>query len=122
MQDYRRLAVWKRSHALTIAIYRHTSRFPTEERYGLTSQLRRAASSIPSNLVEGAGRRNDREMLRFLSYSLGSACEVEYQLLLATELGYLNGESAAELGAEAENLKRMLNSFITTLRKRTTND
>jgi four helix bundle protein len=118
MQDYRKMTVWQHSHDLAIAIYRHTSNFPSDERFGLTSQLRRAGCSVPSNLVEGAGRRNDREMLRFLSYSLGSACEIEYQVFLAAELGYLDKSASDDLGARAASLKRMLNAFITTLRKR----
>lgn len=127
MQDYRQLTIWQHSHDLAKEVYRHTGSFPNDERFGLTSQLRRAACSVPSNLVEGAGRRNDREMLRFLSYSLGSACELEYQVLLAAELGYLDQQAAEGLGVRAASLKRMLNAFISTLRKRihqrpTTND
>jgi len=89
MGDYRRLAVWEKSHQLVLSVYRASSGFPKEEIYGLTSQLRRAAISIPSSIAEGSGRGSDPEMVRFLQIALGSAHEVEYQLLLARDLEWL---------------------------------
>ena len=89
MQDYRKLAVWKRAHELTLAIYACTGGFPRDEAFGLTSQLRRSAASIPANIVEGCGRDTNAEFARFLYIALGSANELEYHLLLARDLDYL---------------------------------
>ena len=86
MKDYRSLEVWERSHRLTLAIYATTRFFPKEELFGLTSQLRRACASIPSNLAEGCGRDSDAELKRFVDIAHGSASETEYHLLLAAEL------------------------------------
>lgn len=90
MKNYRELTVWKSSHAATLAIYRESKSFPKDELFGLTSQMRRAASSIPANIAEGCGRDGDPELKRFLNIALGSACELGYFILLAAELGYLS--------------------------------
>ena len=87
MQDYRKLAVWQSSHELTLAVYRVTIRFPKDELFGLTSQMRRSSSSIPTNIAEGCGRATNADFTRFLHISLGSANELEYQLLLCRDLG-----------------------------------
>ena len=87
MKDFRNLVVWQKSHKLTLDVYEATRKFPKEELYGLVSQLRRACSSIPCNIAEGCGRRGNGEFHRFLQIATGSASEVEYQLLLAHELG-----------------------------------
>jgi len=89
MQDYRKLKVWQKAHELALAVYEASARFPREEVYALTSQIRRAAASVPSNIVEGCGRGSNAELMRFLYIALGSANEVEYQLLLARDLGFL---------------------------------
>ena len=115
MKEFRTLKVWRKAHELVLAVYRSTSRFPPEERYGLTSQLRRAAVSVPSNIAEGCGREGDRDFARFLSIAGGSASEAEYQLLLARDLGYLSEERHRPLDAQINEVKRMLNSFIRTL-------
>jgi four helix bundle protein len=83
MKDFRQLKVWQKAHQLTLAIYQVTGSFPRDEIYGLTSQMRRAAASIPSNLAEGCGRNSDAELARFSSMAAGSASELEYHLLLA---------------------------------------
>lgn len=83
MKDFKKLIVWKKAHEMTLNIYRTTKSFPKDEVYGLTSQLRRAASSIPANIAEGCGRNSDAELARFLQIAAGSASEVEYHLLLA---------------------------------------
>ena len=93
MKDYRQLKVWERSHRLTVTLYRVTARFPAEERYGLTSQIRRAAASIPANIAEGCGRDGDAELARFCRIASGSASELDYHLLLAKELGLLGDNS-----------------------------
>ena len=91
-RNYRNIVAWQRGHELTLKIYQYTKSFPSDERYGLTSQLRRAAYSVPANIAEGAGRATNKDYLRFLSTALGSLNEVDYFLLLARELGYLNEE------------------------------
>jgi four helix bundle protein len=80
MRDYKDLVVWRRSHTLTLTLYRSTERFPKSEMFGLTSQIRRAVASIPTNLAEGCGRWGDGDMGRFVQIAMGSASEVDYQL------------------------------------------
>ena len=86
MQDFRDLKVWQKSHQLTLEVYRSTATFPREELYGLTSQIRRASSSIPANIAEGCGRNSPNELRRFLEIAMGAASELEYHLLLARDL------------------------------------
>ena len=86
MKNFRELKVWEKAHLLTIDIYRITATFPKEEMYGLTSQIRRASSSIPANIAEGCGRGSDNDFRRFLQIAMGSASELEYHLLLAHDL------------------------------------
>lgn len=116
MKDFRELLIWQRSHALTLGIYRVTKKFPKDELFGLTSQMRRAASSIPANIAEGCGRDGDAELKRFLTIALGSACELDYHILLATELCYINPADAQPLATEALELRRMLGAFIQKLK------
>ncbi len=116
MQDFRRIKVWEKAHLLTIAIYRATKSFPVDERYGLTSQLRRAAMSIPTNIAEGSGRRSDKEFANFLNIAMGSASEVEYLLLLSKDVGHLKSSAHATLQADIEEVKRMLTAFQKKLR------
>jgi four helix bundle protein len=116
MGDYRRLSVWKRAHDFTLGIYRYTGSFPDCERYGLTAQLRPAAVSVVSNIVEGASRHGDRELTRFLQIAHGSACEVECQLLLSRDLGYLQSDKWMALDADCRELGKMLNGLIGSLR------
>ncbi len=116
MKDYRELTVWQRSHALTLELYRVTKSFPKEESFGLVSQIRRAASSIPANIAEGCGRDGDAELKRFINIALGSACEVDYFVLLATELGYLDTAEGTKLAGQILELRRMLGSFIQKLK------
>jgi four helix bundle protein len=116
VKDYREILVWQRSHALTLEIYRFTSLFPKEEMFGLTSQMRRAAASIPANIAEGCGRDSDAELKRCMGISLGSACELDYFLQLAGDLGYLPQEEAVKLSAEIMEIRRMLGAFIQKLK------
>ncbi|MDP9238161.1 MAG: four helix bundle protein [Chloroflexota bacterium] len=116
MQDYRKLKVWAKSHELTLAVYRATQSFPQHEAYRLTSQMRRCSSSIPSNIVEGCGRGSNPDFLRFLYVALGSANELEYQLLLAHDLGYIADALHLELSAGSLEVKRMLSALIVTLK------
>lgn len=92
MKNFRDLQIWSRSHALTLEIYRITQRFPGVETYGLLSQMRRSASSVPTNIAEGCGRNTDKDFARFLDTAMGSASELEYQLILACDLNYIPQE------------------------------
>jgi len=116
MQDFRRLKVWERAHQLVLAVYKNTASFPTEERYGLTSQLRRSAASIPANLAEGCGRGGDADFKRFVQIAMGSACELEYHLLLACDLKLLKDGNYEDLSREVIGTKRMLASLLVKLR------
>jgi four helix bundle protein len=108
MQSFRDLKVWQKAHELTLGVYKSTASFPREELYGLTSQLRRAAASVPANLAEGRCRRGDREFARFVGIALGSASETEYHLLLARDLGFLPQAEHESLAGQVEEVKRML--------------
>ena len=108
MGDFKKLEVWQAAHSLTCEIYRRTRLFPNSEIYGLTSQLRRSAASIAANIAEGCGRNGDAEFRRFLRISLGSATETEYHLLLAQDVGLLEGSAYAQLSGEAQRIQRML--------------
>ncbi|MCC6615541.1 MAG: four helix bundle protein [Anaerolineae bacterium] len=111
MRDFKKLDVWAKAHELTVAVYKATMRFPKEELYGLTSQMRRAASSIPANIAEGCGRTSDGDLARFLQIAGGSASELEYHLLLAKELEMLDAAVYQVLDEEVNRVKRMLNAF-----------
>lgn len=112
MKNFRDMLVWQRSHELTLAVYKLTQRFPREELYGLTSQLRRSSSSIPCNIAEGCGRRGNGEFHKFLQIATGSASEVEYQLLLSRELGYLDEADYRRLSRDVVEVKKMLAGLI----------
>ncbi len=117
MKNYRELTVWKSGHAVTLEIYRQTKSFPKDELFGLTSQMRRAASSIAANIAEGCGRDGDAELKRFLNIALGSACELDYFMLLASELGYLPPHVSSPLAEETLRLRRQLGAFIQKLKE-----
>ena len=108
MGNFKQLTVWKVAHELAIEVYRATGGFPNSERFGLQSQIRRAATSVPSNIAEGGGRQGDREMARFLLVARGSVAELEYQLLLARDLALLDEATHAELSVRAQRVNRML--------------
>ena len=115
-RDFRKIHAWQRAHALTLQVYRTTSGFPGDERFGLVSQMRRACASIPSNIAEGCGRSTINELARFVDIANGSTSEVEYQLLLAKDLGYLTEDQHKTLAAEVTGVRRMLLAFNKTLR------
>ena len=116
MQDFRNLKVWQKAHALTLDVYRKTRVFPSDEKYGLTSQLRRSCSSIPANLAEGCGRSGDNDFARFVNIARGSACETDYHLLLSRDLEFLPAFDYDPLLNQISEVKRMLASFEQTLR------
>ena len=116
MKDFRDLLVWERGHKFTLAVYSATKVFPKEELYGITSQLRRSAASIPTNIAEGCGKGSNAEFNRFLQIAFGSANETEYHLLLARDLDMLSDEEYATLHSELIEIKRMLASLIQKVR------
>jgi four helix bundle protein len=116
VKDFHELNVWKKAHELTLAVYQVTAKFPRDELYGLTSQLRRACSSIPANLAEGCGCHGDAEFARFCSIARGSASEVEYHLLLAKDLNLISPEDHARLTQQTTDVKRMLSGLLQKLR------
>jgi four helix bundle protein len=108
MSDYRTLEAWQKAHQFVLELYAATASYPSEERFGLTSQTRRAAISIPSNIAEGAGRDSDRDFARFVTIAIGSSNEVEYQLLLARDLGHLGRQAFDALSGNAAGIRSML--------------
>jgi four helix bundle protein len=117
MRDFRQIGVWAKAHALTLQVYKTTTTFPREERYGLTSQLRRAAASIPANIAEGYGRVGDAELARFLQIGMGSAYEVEYHLLLARDLDFLTDSDYQPLQSLTIEVKKMLSGLLSKVRR-----
>ncbi|WP_027459943.1 four helix bundle protein [Deinococcus murrayi] len=111
MRDYRQFVVWQKAHALALRVYVLTHSFPADERFGLTAQLRRAAVSIPSNIAEGAGRSSDTDFARFLDMAGGSANEVEYQMLLARDLGSIPELEYQTVTHQLSEVRRVLTSF-----------
>lgn len=116
MKDFKELKVWQKSHRLAVAVYKATAKFPKEEIYGLTNQIRRSSVSISANIAEGCGRSGDAEFGRFLQIGMGSASELEYHLLLAHDLGLLRTSDYEQLVNEVIEVKRMLTSFIQKLK------
>ena len=116
MQDFRKLKVWESAHTLTLDIYKATATFPKHEQYGLISQIQRAAVSISANIAEGCAKATDADFARYLQIALGSSSELEYLLLLARDLSYLSEESHQKLSASLIQVRKMLNSFLQTLR------
>jgi four helix bundle protein len=112
MKDFRELKVWEKSHRLALAVYKATARFPKDELYGLTSQLRRSSVSVPANIAEGCGRGSNSELGRFLQIAMGSASELEYLFLLAHDLDFLSAPLYQNLAKEVVEVKRMLASLI----------
>ena len=115
MRDYKKYNVWKLGHEITLEIYKLTKVFPKEELYGMISQMRRAAYSIPSNIVEGCGRESDREFRRFLIISQGSASELEYFTILAHDLGYIETSNFETVLDKINKTRRSLNNLITKI-------
>ena len=115
-RDFRRLKVWQKSHSLALGIYEATGNFPNSELYGLTSQFRRSAVSIPAIIAEGCGRGGSAEFARFLQIAMGSASELEYHVLLARDLALLSAEDSDALTTQIIEIKKMLSSFIQRLK------
>jgi len=117
MKDFHNIKVWRRAHDLVLKVYKLTNSFPREEVYGLTSQIRRAAASVPTNIAEGCGRNTDAELARFMEIASGSASELDYLLLLARDLGLLAEGNYRESLTELIEIRKMLTTFIKTVRR-----
>jgi four helix bundle protein len=118
-QDYRDLIVWQKAMELTVCIYSLTQSFPKQEIYGLTSQMRRAAVSVASNIAEGRGRLNPTEFRQFLGIAQGSTYELQTQLVVATSLGLASSEALQEAASLSNEVSKMIRSFIQTLNAET---
>lgn len=118
IQKFEDLRIWQDSHRLTIQIYKLTSKFPKDENFGITSQLRRCSSSVPANIVEGYYRDTTKELIKFLFNARGSAGEVTYFLILALDLKYVSDKEYKSLRMDYEKLLASISSLINTLRKK----
>ncbi len=112
MRDFKQLKVWEKSHQLTLLIYQITKSYPKDELFGLTSQTKRACSSIPANIAEGCGKRTEADFARYLQISFGSACELEYHLFLAHDLKIISPNNYQKLENLLVEVKKMLASLI----------
>ncbi len=116
MRDFKNLNVWRKGHELALAVNAATKKFPKEEQYGLTSQIRRSGVSIPANIAEGCGRESSAEFSRFLQIAFGSASVLEYHILLANDLNFLNTGGYDSLTKDVVEVKKMLTSLIRKLK------
>ena len=121
LKNYKELKVWQKSYELCLEIYRITAKFPKEERYGLTSQIRRSVVSIPSNIAEGYGRKTTPEYIRFLYIAYGSNCELETQILLSGDLDYIKTGKLKILREGIGEVERMLKALIKSLENKPSN-
>lgn len=117
MKTFRELRVWQQAHHLALSVYRLTETFPPTERYGLSSQIRRAAVSVAANIVEGHKRRRPKEFLHFLEIADGSLEELKYHALLSRDLGYMNASTSSALDEQAESVGRLLGRFKQYIRQ-----
>ncbi len=116
MQNYKDLIVWQKAHENVLLIYSLTKGFPNQEQFGITSQIRRAAVSIPTNIAEGTGKSSKKDFANYLQSALGSTQEVEYLLLLSNELGYINKDQYLKINSLTNEVKAMLISLIKKVR------
>jgi len=116
MQNYRALKVWQKAHVFTLDIYKITQTFPKTETYSLVNQMKRSASSIPTNIAEGCGRNSNSDLAYFLNIALGSSNEIDYQVLLVKDLGYISQESYETLESQIGEIKAMLINLISKVR------
>jgi four helix bundle protein len=116
VRNFRDIKAWQKSHELVLLAYRCTVGFPNSERYGLTSQIRRAAVSVPANIAEGCGRNSDADIARFLHIAMGSASELEYLFVVSRDLGFVAADTHTDLQGSVVEVKRMLTGFIQKLK------
>jgi four helix bundle protein len=112
LKDFRRLKVWEKAHLLTLDVYKVTARFPREEMYGLTSQMRRCSASVGANIAESCGKQGNNELHRFLYIASGSASELDYHLLLSRDLGYLSDQDYRRMDQYLLEVRRMLTALL----------
>jgi four helix bundle protein len=117
MQDFRKIKAWEKGHQVVLAVYRVTANYPNAEMYGLTSQTRRAIVSVTANIAEGCGRGSDADFARHLQIAVGSAFEVDSLLLTARDLGFLAPAQYEPLNEKVQELKRILNAFLQSVRR-----
>lgn len=122
MMHWSELEVFKKSHELTLEIYKVTESFPKSELFGIISQLRRSAFSVPVNIVEGKSRKNTKELVQFLNIANASLEEIRYYLLLSKDLNFIDNDKYVKLESDCETISKMLNSFIRVLRKKVKNE
>ena len=115
MRNFRKYQVWELGHQITLDVYKLTNSFPKDEQYGLTSQMRRASSSVPANIAEGCGRESEVEFKRFLVIANGSAAELEYFLILVKDLNFVSEIDVNDLVGKVDQLKRSLNKLISKI-------
>ncbi len=116
MRNFLNLEFWKRSHLLTLKIYQITKSFPKEELFGLSSQMRRSPSSIPSNIAEGSERNSNPQFINFRQIASGSCSEIQYQLILSKDLSYISEEVFTELHSEIIEIRKMIFQYISRLK------
>ena len=116
MRDFHKLIIWQRSHQLALSVYSISKLFPKDELFGLTSQIRRAVSSIPTNIAEGCGRASNKDFAHFLQIAIGSAAEVEYELFLAHDLDYINNSDYQFLTEETVAVRKMIIKYQSELK------
>jgi four helix bundle protein len=117
MKDFRELKVWHKSHGIALEVYKLTYRFPNDEKFGLISQIRRAAVSIPTNIAEGCGRNSNPDLARFLAIAYGSANEVDYLLLLSKDLSIINDPDYQAMNSQIVEVKKMLAALLRKIRE-----
>jgi len=119
LKNYKELKVWQKSYGLCLEIYRITAKFPKEEKYGLSSQIRRSVVSVPSNIAEGYGRKTTMDYIRMLYIAYGSVCELETQILLAGDLDFIEKGELVTLNKNIGEIERMLKALIKSLENTT---
>ena len=117
LKNYKELKVWQKAYELSLEVYKSTKQFPKDEVYGLISQIRRAAVSVPSNIAEGYGRKTTREYIHSLYVAYGSLCELETQILISRDLNYVEPEIFGKLQEDIGDVERMLKGLIKSLSK-----
>lgn len=117
MKNFKNLKVWQKGIKIVADVYKSVNRFPKEELYGLTSQIKRSAISIPSNIAEGSGRGTDKEFNRFLDIALGSSFELETQLIIAKELAYISEEDFLDISTKLDEVQRMITGLQKNLKQ-----
>lgn len=116
MKDFKELKVWQKAHEMTLSLYKISESFPKEEAFGLTSQIKRAAVSVPANIAEGCGKDSSAELARFMQISAGSTSELEYHVLLAHDLGFIDSKTHQELSSRIIEVRKMLYAFLKKLK------